>query len=132
MGHDVVAEACASSLSGRGWQCRTLDTMRLLGPGAGALGEQVFRGLLALPGAYDAFHFSQLRRGGRLARWTDAAAAARPVRLVVSVFATGGAVAECLKREHPGLVSAVFCTDVGVHRLWVHEGTDLFLVTSET
>lgn len=144
MGHDVVAEACASSLSGRGWQCRTLDAMRLLGPGAGALGEQVFRGLLALPGAYDAFHFSQLRRGGRLARWTDAAASARlaprlraeladrPVRLVVSVFATGAAVAERLKREHPGLVSAVFCTDVGVHRLWVHEGTDLFLVTSET
>jgi UDP-N-acetylglucosamine:LPS N-acetylglucosamine transferase len=24
----------------------------------------------------------------------------------------------------------VYCPDVGVHRLWVHEGTDLFLVTS--
>jgi UDP-N-acetylglucosamine:LPS N-acetylglucosamine transferase len=144
MGHDVMAEACAVSLRERGWETATLDSMRLMGPSASGLGERVFRGLLAVPGAYDAFHFEQLRTGGRLARFAERASAkyavpalradlaTRPADLVVSVFATGAAAAARIKAEHPGMRTATFCTDVCPHRLWVHESTDLYLVTSQT
>jgi UDP-N-acetylglucosamine:LPS N-acetylglucosamine transferase len=73
-GHDVHARACASSLAGRGWSTETLDAMQLLGPRGGMAGEAVFRALLAMPGAYDAFHFAALRPGSRLALLADAAA----------------------------------------------------------
>ena len=49
---------------------------------------------------------------------------------MISVFATGAAAAARLKAEAPGLRTVVLCTDVAVHRMWVAEGTDLFLVTS--
>jgi processive 1,2-diacylglycerol beta-glucosyltransferase len=73
-GHDVHAQACADSLAGRGWSTQILDAMRLLGPRGGSAGEAVFRGMLALPGVYDAFHFAALRPGGRLALLADAGA----------------------------------------------------------
>jgi processive 1,2-diacylglycerol beta-glucosyltransferase len=144
MGHDVMAEACALSLRRRGWTTETMDSLRLMGNAAGGWGEKVFRGLLGIPGMYDAFHFEQLRTGGRLARLAEAASnkyavpalerelQRRPAKLVVSVFATGAGAVSRLKAQHPGLVSAVFCTDVNPHRLWVHDNTDLYLVTSET
>lgn len=143
-GHDVMARACADSLEARGWETATLDVMRLLGQTGGAAGEAVFRRMLALPGVYDAFHFSALRPGARPARLAEAAACRRlvprlrqrlaeqPVDLVVSVFATAAAaVNQALDggATRPGHV--VFCTDVTPHRLWVQDGTDLFLVTSE-
>jgi UDP-N-acetylglucosamine:LPS N-acetylglucosamine transferase len=143
MGHDVMAEACAVSLRERGWGTQTLDSMRLMGPSASGLGERVFRGLLAVPGAYDAFHFEQLRTGGRLARLAERASAkyavpalraelsARPAQLVVSVFATGAAALARIKAEHPGMRTVTFCTDACPHRLWVHDSTDLYLVTSQ-
>lgn len=144
MGHDVMAEACADSLHRRGWQTRTADSLRMMGGRAGSAGETVFRGLVAVPGLYDAYHFSQLRMGGRLASATDAAASRflvpklrtdltrEPTDLVVSVFATGASATSRVKAEFPDLTTAVFCTDVCVHRLWVHENTDLYLVTSST
>jgi UDP-N-acetylglucosamine:LPS N-acetylglucosamine transferase len=99
---------------------------------------------MAVPGVYDAFHFEQLRQGGRLAVLAERASskyvvpaleaelARRPAELVVSVFATGAAAAARIKARHPDLRTAVFCTDVCPHRIWVHENTDLYLVTSET
>ena len=75
--------------------------MRLLGRRGGSAGEAVFRSMLAVPGLYDAFHFSALRTGSRLALLADAAARrqvvprlrdyldAHPADLVISVFATG-------------------------------------------
>lgn len=144
MGHDVMAEACAVSLHGRGWTTETMDSLRLMGGAAGGLGERTFRALLAVPGVYDAFHFEQLRPGGRLARLAEAASsryavpalaaelARRPAELVVSVFATGAAAASRVKAERGGLTTAVFCTDVNPHSLWVHDNTDLYLVTSQT
>jgi UDP-N-acetylglucosamine:LPS N-acetylglucosamine transferase len=143
MGHDVMAEACAVSLRERGWETKTLDSMQLMGPSASGMGERVFRGLLAVPGVYDAFHFEQLRTGGRLARFAERASAKyavpalrgelaeRPADLVISVFATGATAAARVKAEHPGMRTATFCTDACPHRLWVHENTDLYLVTSE-
>ena len=124
LGHDVMAEACAVSLRARGWQTETMDSLRLMGEAAGGLGERAFRTLLAVPGLYDAFHFEQLRPGGRLCRMAENASskravpalraelASRPVELLVSVFATGAAAASRVKAEHAGLVTAVFCTDV--------------------
>jgi UDP-N-acetylglucosamine:LPS N-acetylglucosamine transferase len=144
-GHDVMAAACADSLHDRGWTTSTVDAMALLGKKSGAAGEAAFRRLLAVPGAYDAFHFASLRPGNRLARLLEKAAVTRLVPrvrelvereqpdLVVSVFATAAGAVDAVRHGRgqtpPHLV---FCTDVTPHRLWVHPGTDLFLVTSET
>ncbi|WP_250283004.1 MGDG synthase family glycosyltransferase [Frankia sp. CiP1_Cm_nod2] len=144
MGHDVMAQACAHSLALRGFSTRTLDSLRMMGGRAGAMGEAVFRGMLAVPGLYDAVHFSQMRPGGPLARVIEAVASRflvprlastlreQPVELLLSIFATGAAAASRIKPEHPDMITAVFCTDVCVHRLWVHDNTDLYLVTSAT
>jgi UDP-N-acetylglucosamine:LPS N-acetylglucosamine transferase len=144
MGHDVVAEACAASLQQRQWTTQILDSIRLMGERSGGLGERTFRAMLATPGLYDAFHFHQLRQGGRLAERADRASAhylvpaleaqlsREPARLLISVFATGAGAASRVKVRYPGLVTAVFCTDVDPHRLWVHGNTDLYLVTSVT
>jgi len=142
-GHDVLAEACAHALEEHGVTCRTVDAMRLLGSGADAIGDWVFRRLLSVNAIYDAFHFSQLRDDGRLARVLDRLAVQRILphlkdvvdefepQLVVSVFATGAGVSSRLKREGYGFQSIVAMTDSFAHRMWVHESTDLFLVTSE-
>jgi processive 1,2-diacylglycerol beta-glucosyltransferase len=144
MGHDVMAQACAVSLEQRGWTTEILDCLRLMGERSGRLGERVFRALLAVPGIYDAFHFEQLRQGGRLARMAEDASARylvpaldahlrdRPADLLICVFATGAGAAHRIKARHPTLTTAVLCTDVCPHRLWVHDSTDLYLVTSQT
>src|SRR5258708_16898503 len=73
MGHDVVAEACATSLAAYGWSTETLDAMRLLGRGGATVGEAVFRGLLAVPGLFDAGHLSAPRTGSPMAPPADPA-----------------------------------------------------------
>src|SRR5258707_7972772 len=142
MGHDVVAEACATSLAAYGWSTETLDAMRLLGRGGATVGEAVFRGMLAVPGLFDAVHFSALRTGSRLALLADAAARRRvvprlrafldenPADLAISVFATGASAVSRLADRYPAMSPVVFCTDVTPHRLWVHQHVDLYLVTS--
>lgn len=141
-GHDVMAEACAVSLRQRGWSTRTLDAMTVMGNSQGRLAERVFRSVLSIPGAYDAFHFNQLRPGGRIARLAEGASnryllpalrqelAEHPADLIISVFATGAAAASHIKQERPGLATAVFCTDICPHWLWVQDNTDIYLVTS--
>jgi UDP-N-acetylglucosamine:LPS N-acetylglucosamine transferase len=143
MGHDVMAEACADALVGRGWTTNIVDSIKLLGDKSGGMGERVFRAMLAVPGVYDAFHFEQLRAGGRLAVLAERASSKylvpaldaelqrRPTDLLVAVFATAAGAASRLKTRYPGMRTAVFCTDVCPHRIWVHESTDLYLVTSE-
>jgi processive 1,2-diacylglycerol beta-glucosyltransferase len=142
-GHDTVAEACAVALVRRGVEAEIVDSIALLGERRAKTGEWVFRRLLSMPPVYDAFHFSQLRTGARLGRGADGAALRnmyprfRDVvdriepELVLSVFATGAAAGSRLKQERPEVVTAVFMTDSFAHRLWVHDHTDLFLVTSE-
>lgn len=143
MGHDVMAEAAAVSLRRRGWTTEITDSIRMLGKSKGEAGEAVFRGMLAVPGFYDAFHFGQLRTGGRLARFMDAASCRylvpaldaqlrrHPVQLLVAVYATGAGAASRIKDRHPGMITAVFCTDVCPHWMWVHHNTDIYLVTSD-
>jgi processive 1,2-diacylglycerol beta-glucosyltransferase len=142
-GHDTLAEACAEALAPFGVQSTVVDCMPMLGRGLGGIGSRVFRSLLSWPPAYDAFHFSQLRSEGPLGRFSDRAAvkalmpnlrkeiAAHDPDLVVSVFATGAAGAAELKHERPDITTVVFMTDSFAHRIWVHEGTDLYLVTSD-
>jgi processive 1,2-diacylglycerol beta-glucosyltransferase len=142
LGHDMPAGSIAGLLHRRGWQTRCLNSMSLLGDGYGAAGQRVFGSLLAVPGLYDGLHFAHLRSGSRVASLLDRWASARvvpalraeldrqPADLVVSVFATGAAAAARLKAEAPARRTVVLCPDVGAHRLWVTEGTDLFLVTS--
>lgn len=142
LGHDTLAEACATTLEAGGWRTQTLDLMRLLGRGADSVGEAVFRYMLAVPGLYDAFHFAALRTGNRLADLADAAARrqilprlrarldASPADLVISVFATGASAISQLAGRYPAMSHVVFCTDVTPHRLWVHPNVDLYLVTS--
>ena len=101
LGHDVVSEVVSASLAGLGWESRTLDCMRLLGPHAGRAGDWVFRRLMAMPGVFDGLHFAHLRAGSRVATAMDRAATPRlvsalrgelhrePADLVISVFAAG-------------------------------------------
>jgi len=142
MGHDALAAACAGSLESQGWRTRTLDAMRLLGGTSHSAGEKVFRAMLGVPGLYDAFYFSALRTGSRLAVAADVAARKRiatrlrhildrqPADLVISVFATGAGAVSDLAARYPGMRHVVFCTDVTPHRMWVHQGVDLYLVTA--
>jgi UDP-N-acetylglucosamine:LPS N-acetylglucosamine transferase len=142
-GHDMIAETCSATLETNGWSTRTLDLMQLLGRGGGSIGKAVFRSLLAVPGAFDAFHFSALRTGGRIAALTDAAARrqiepklralldAHRVDLALSVFATGASAVSHLAPSYPSMSHVVFCTDATPHRLWVHPNVDLYLITSE-
>ncbi len=142
LGHDMPALSIAGLLGRHGWQTRSLNSMSLLGHSYGAAGQRVFGSLIAVPGLYDGLHFAHLRSGSRVASLLDRWSSARvvpalraeldraPADLVVSVFATGAAAAARLKREAPARRTVVLCPDVGAHRLWVTEGTDLFLVTS--
>ena len=142
-GHDTLAEACAAALATRGVESRIVDCMPMLGRGLGGVGDRVFRAMLSVPPVYDAYHFSQLRAEGLFGRFSDRAAVRvmlphlrREVEgyrpdVVISVFATGAAGAAALKAEHPDMMTVVVMTDSFAHRIWVHEGTDLFLVTSE-
>ena len=142
-GHDTLAEACAAALLPYGVESRIVDCMPMLGGGASAVGNWVFRRLLSVTPLYDGFHFSQLRGNGALGRFMDRAAVRamfpklaeevdryRP-DLIVSVFATGASAAVHLKESRPDLATVVFMTDSFAYGMWAHEGTDLFLVTSE-
>ena len=143
MGHDALAAACTASLESQGWTTSTLDAMKMLGRRGAPAGEAVFRAMLGLPGLYDAFHYSNLRTGGRLARLADAGARRQlvpqlrdyldthPADLLISVFATGAGAASALADRYPGMRHIVFCTDVTPHRLWVHRNVDMYLVTAE-
>ena len=142
-GHDTLAEACAAALEPYGVQSMIVDCMPMLGGGPSAVGNWVFRSLLSVTPIYDAFHFSQLRSNGLVGRLMDRAAVRvmspkllevidrDDPELVVSVFATGASAAAHLKSDRPDLRTVVFMTDSFAHAMWAHEGTDLFLVTSE-
>jgi UDP-N-acetylglucosamine:LPS N-acetylglucosamine transferase len=142
LGHDVVSEVLSASLATLGWESRTLDCMRLLGPRAGHAGDWVFRRLMARPGLFDGLHFAHLRPGSRLAAAMNGAATPRlvaalreelrrsPADLVISVFATGVPAAAELSGRMPQLRTMVLCPDALPHALWVRDGIDLFLVTS--
>ncbi len=137
LGHEMLADSCAGLLRRSGWRTRCLNSMTLLGRRSGGAGER-----LAVPGLYDGLHFAHLRTGSRLAGLMERSATARavpslqaelesePADLLLSVFATGASAAARLKARTPARCTVVLCTDVAVHRLWVSEGTDLFLVTS--
>jgi UDP-N-acetylglucosamine:LPS N-acetylglucosamine transferase len=144
LGHEMPARSFGGLLSGAGWRVRTKDSLSLLGEGRGQAGQRVFDRLMTVPGVYDGLHFAQFRTGGRLARLAERLAAQRavpalraelsgdPADLVLSVFATGALAAARLREQHPGanFRAVVYCPDVAAHKLWVHEGTDLFLVSS--
>jgi len=124
-------------------ESRIVDCMPMLGGGPSAVGNFVFRSLLSITPVYDGFHFSQLRGHGLLGRLMDRAAVKVMLPrlidavedyapdLMLSVFATGASAAAHLKRERPDLATVVFMTDSFAHGMWAHEGTDLFLVTSD-
>jgi processive 1,2-diacylglycerol beta-glucosyltransferase len=142
-GHDTLAEACAAALLPYGVESRIVDCMPMLGGRPSAVANFVFRSLLSITPVYDGFHFSQLRGNGLVGRFMDRAAVKVMLPklieavdgyapdLVVSVFATGASAAVHLKRERPDLATVVFMTDSFAHGMWVHRGTDLFLVTSD-
>jgi UDP-N-acetylglucosamine:LPS N-acetylglucosamine transferase len=143
LGHEMLARTCSDVLIEAGWRTRTLDCMAMLGRGRARVGQRLFDSFLAVPGIYDGLHFAHLRTGSRMAEFMDRAASARlmpalrdelerhPADLVLSVFATGASAAAKLKAEAPARRTVVLCTDAAVHRLWVSNGTDLFLVTSK-
>lgn len=142
-GHDSVAEACRVALGSASVPSSVLDCMSLLGGAGSRIGTEIFRRLISVPAVYDGFHFSHLRNGTWLPRALERAALrqllpgvrervadanGRP--LVVSVFPTGVSAAGALKHERPDMTTVAVCTDACVHRMWVAEGTDLYLVCS--
>ena len=143
LGHEMMARSCTALLQDAGWEVRALDSIGLLGPGRSRVGEWSFEQVVTkVPGLYDDLHFNHLRTGSPLAVLMDrrsrarlvpalrADLEARPADLVLSVFATGASAAAALKADAPRRRTVVLCTDVTLHRLWVAEGTDLFLATS--
>lgn len=142
LGHDMLARSCAALLERHGWQTRYLNSLSLLGSRSALAGERVFGRLVAIPALYDGLHFAHLRAGSPVATALDRWSAQRavpalraelerePADLVLSIFATGAAAAARLRAEAPARRTVVLCPDVAAHRLWVTEGTDLFLVTS--
>jgi processive 1,2-diacylglycerol beta-glucosyltransferase len=144
LGHEMPARSFTGLLTRAGWRVRTRDSMSLLGGAAGRAGQRAFDQLMTVPGVYDGLHFAQFRTGGRLARLADRLAARPavpelraelrrdPADLVLSVFATGALAAATLREQQPGdgFRAVVYCPDVTAHKLWVHAGTDLFLVSS--
>jgi UDP-N-acetylglucosamine:LPS N-acetylglucosamine transferase len=141
-GHDSVAEACLGALARTGFSGDVLDCMRLLGGIESAIGDGVFRWMLTVPPLYDAFHFSQMRAGTRLAERGERAAAnrlvprlrrelrCRPADLLLSVFATGAGALGRLRPELPDIPTVVVCTDATAHRFWAHPGVDRYVVCS--
>jgi processive 1,2-diacylglycerol beta-glucosyltransferase len=155
LGHEMPVRSFTDVLAKAGWRVRSRDSMSLLGDGAGRAGQRVFDRLMTVPGVYDGLHFAQFRTGGRVARLAERLAARPavprlraelerdPVDLVLSVFATGALAAAELRGQRSGAArraatgpvtpefrAVVYCPDVAAHKLWVHEGTDLFLVSS--
>ena len=150
LGHEMPVRSFSDMLAKAGWRVRSRDSMSLLGDGAGRAGQRVFDRLMAVPGVYDGLHFAQFRTGGRVATIAERLAARQavprlraeldrePADLVLSVFATGALAAAELRRQRredggpggPAFRAVVYCPDVAAHKLWVHEGTDLFLVSS--
>jgi UDP-N-acetylglucosamine:LPS N-acetylglucosamine transferase len=141
-GHDALAAGCTAAFRSAGLTAETIDVMDSLGQGPGAVAHGLFRYLFGMTAVYDAFHFSQLRDGSRLAAAAERAAVDRAspavirhlgaggIDLVLSVFATGAGVASRLKAAGRCRSSVVFIPDSCAHRMWVHDNTDLFLVTS--
>lgn len=143
MGHYAMAAAIGTSLHERGWETETLDAMALLGKVEQWIGERVFRRMLSAPGVYDALYFTGFRAGGRVPMQMDASASKRIVPklirhieetkpdLVVSIFATAAAAMARVGEQLPWVNRLTFCTDLNPHRIWVHDGTDCYLVRSE-
>ena len=146
MGHHVVTEVVAESLENLGWSTGVLDCMSMLGRFSGKTGDWVFRRLTATPTLYDGVHFSHFRTGSRLASLMDRGATGRlvpalaerlaedPADLLVSTFATGASAivklaSQTAAARRPATVA--LCTDVCPHSLWVRDGINLFMVTSE-
>lgn len=141
-GHASVAEACAESLAAFGYRVATIDSMELLGGLGHRIGESVFRRMLSVAPVYDAFHFSQLRAGTRLADQMTRSATKRilpalrdllpadPEGLLLNVYAAGSAGAGQLRSERPGWRAVAFCTDATAHSIWVQPGIDRYLVST--
>ena len=142
-GHDSVAAACGAALGTTGLRAEVLDCMSMLGGPGSRLGTAVFRRMISAPAVYDGFHFTQLRNGTLLARALErtavrtmlpdvrrAVAGAGDEPLLISVFPTGVSTVATLKRERADLVAVAVCTDACAHRMWVAEGTDLYVVCS--
>lgn len=142
-GHHSVAEACEAALRTEGLRADVLDCMSMLGGAGSRLGTAVFRRMISVPAAYDAFHFSHMRNGSRLPRMLErtavrrllpgvreAVAAAGEHPLLISVFPTGVSTVAALRRERPDLLTVAVCTDACAHRMWIAEGTDLYVVCS--
>jgi UDP-N-acetylglucosamine:LPS N-acetylglucosamine transferase len=143
MGHSSVASACEGALSSIGIATETVDCLNLLGVVNARLSQAVFKQMFAVQSLFDGYHFTHLRGGSKLAKRMEEASTKRilpkistyldkhPCELLISVFASGVPVAGRLKKEKRNLFTVTFCTDATAHSMWVQEGIDLYLVSSE-
>ncbi|MHB8263693.1 MAG: MGDG synthase family glycosyltransferase [Acidimicrobiales bacterium] len=142
-GHLSVADVYYDALTKAGADVRVRDSLKMLGRKEYIVGVAMYRTTLRYQGLFDAFHFSQMRAGGALARAADRASsrkAGRALRgemewlgggVIFSVFATASAGAAAMRSVHSDVRSVAVVTDATAHALWVHPGTDLYIVGSE-
>jgi processive 1,2-diacylglycerol beta-glucosyltransferase len=141
-GHQSAAIACATTLEALGWSTCTLDTSSMPVQSLRPAAETTVRIMLAIPGLYDAFHYSALRTGTRVALRADAALrlglASRlrdqldhnPVELAISMSPSAASAVSTVASRYPSMRHVVFCSDALPHRLWIHPAVDLYLVAS--
>ena len=142
-GHHSVADAYSNALSSIGMDIRIEDSLKMLGRKEYIAGQLMYKFTLRYQGLFDAYHFSQMRAGGSLGRAADRASARKAGRalkpfidwlgngIILSVFATGSAAAGLLRVESNSIRTVASVTDATATALWVHQGTDLYLVGSE-
>jgi processive 1,2-diacylglycerol beta-glucosyltransferase len=144
-GRQAAAIACAMSLEALGWSTSTLKATWLGGyqaRGLGSAAEAGVRGLLAIPGLHDAFHYAALRTGNQLALRADSITRLKlvpalrerlerhPVELALSLSPAGASAVSTLAPGYPSMRHVVFCADASPHRLWIQPNVDLYLVRS--
>lgn len=144
-GHDGPARELARRLSQRGVRAETVDLVRLAPCGAGNVLRWIFRTQLTwAPGTWGAW-FDRLDRPGvrlpapvqslisatapRLGELLAADDSGPAADLVVSTFPLGGHLMAAERRVGPLVPSVTYITDPAVHRLWLAEGTDGYLIT---
>lgn len=147
LGHHMVTGVVADSFTRMGWKTEMLDCMSLLGRWESRIGDAVFRRLMRLPTLYDGIHFAHFRTGSWLARQTDRMAtkqlvpalgehlADRSYDVMLATFATGASAIAQLpgsNRLQTRPATVALCTDVTPHSLWVRDGIDLFMVTTDS
>ncbi|MGI8414607.1 MAG: hypothetical protein ACR2P2_00035 [Nakamurella sp.] len=143
-GHNGPACELAKRLTAVGHDVQVVDLIDIAPAGIGKLFRSVFHAQLCwAPGSWGKLFRTMQRSSGlpsiagllvatvsrRVAQILLGARADRPADVVVSTFPIAGHVVAAGRKYGTETASIVYITDPAVHRLWIAEGTDLYLTT---